>query len=345
MAVGEGVGIPCIATEFFVGEAAHQEPGGAVAPVTMAGGLAVAQFDGIDVLVGNGQGGVEVGIHRQGVFTEFKGDGAGEHDDYQHGDQNCGDEPCPLAAGNAVGFGFPACGLLLLVEPPGIDGRGEGQGEDGDKHHHKAPDRRQEAQGQHQNAAEAPDLTGETVGGVPVLVIRQGPGSFDAHGGVAAELGHEVADDDEQNAHGCEDNFGHVDLQPQTADIHGGHDGVGQYGDDPQDDLHGLVVLVVIFIGDVGNEDAEPVHGQHQQGNEENGEAPACTAVSFTGGVPVDVHGSGELIPERKAHGDGQQDEQAGDQQNFSVFFQHNQSPFSCVIHSMISSSTEALSS
>ena len=85
VAVGEGVGVAGVAAEFLIGEAAQQEAGGTVAPVPVAGSLALAQFDGVDVLVRNGQGRVEGGIHRQGVFAELEGDGAGEHDHHQHG--------------------------------------------------------------------------------------------------------------------------------------------------------------------------------------------------------------------------------------------------------------------
>ena len=52
-----------------------------------------------------------------------------------------------------------------------------------------------------QQAAQAPELPGVAVGGIPIFLAFQSPLDADAHGAVLLCLGHIVADEEKQQAH------------------------------------------------------------------------------------------------------------------------------------------------
>ena len=65
-----------------------------------------------------------------------------------------------------------------------MDKSGHGEDHDDNSRH-----LRKQSGKHHYKTADDPDLTGEAVGGIPVLLAAQRPGNPDAHGAVGRHLG------------------------------------------------------------------------------------------------------------------------------------------------------------
>ena len=79
-AIGTGVGVAGVGTEFFILKGAQPQPGAVKAADPDAGYIAFPEFNGIDAVIGNGEIRVEVRFNGKGIFSRGTDNVACEHD-------------------------------------------------------------------------------------------------------------------------------------------------------------------------------------------------------------------------------------------------------------------------
>ena len=312
------IGVAGVGAEFVVLEGAEQESGRGEANQAGAADALLAIFDGIDLL-------------EEKCEILFKGRFHGERGviirnvnasrEEQNGEENsqCGGQYDGDRLGALGGFvklaipvgiillGSSAFGDLLAVKTVGIDDGRKGAKEDDGEHDegkclHRGGDRQKA-----ENTCRNIELAAEAMCGVPIFLIGKGPFDLDANRAAAHDLGHIIA---EQKEGGAEDQ---IDAAVHKGGIaEGGHKN-GAAGDqrdqghDPKHDMQNLAILLHILIQGGGEENAQPMRCQENDGHEGEEKQRAHHAIGLAVPSPM----GDDLLGQKSA---AEQSKQGGEQ-------------------------------